>query len=69
MAYLSDVNLRALLTVLLERAGGEIHVSNDELYGAMMPEDGRAEPFVVDDTTEGVRVSLKRRGTDPAGRG
>lgn len=59
MNYLSDANLRAVLTVLVARAGGEVHVSNYELYEAMMPESGLAERFVVESTAEGIRVSIK----------
>jgi hypothetical protein len=59
MSYLSDVNLRAILTVLLERAGGEIQVSNEELYGAIMPDAGIAERFVVEETGAGVRIRIR----------
>jgi hypothetical protein len=59
MQYLSNVNLRAVLTVLVQRAGGEITVSNEELYDAMMPAEGTAEPFVVEETSTGVRISLR----------
>ncbi len=38
MVYLSDANLRAVLTVLVVRLGGEVHLTNEELYNAMMPE-------------------------------
>jgi hypothetical protein len=57
--YLSDANLRAVLTVLVARAGGEVHLTNKEIYEAMMPESGLAERFVVDSTADGVRVSIK----------
>jgi hypothetical protein len=57
--YLSDANLRAVLTVLVARAGGEVHLTNDEIYGAMMPESGLAERFVVESTADGVCVSIK----------
>jgi hypothetical protein len=59
MQYLSNVNLRAVLAVLVQRAGGEVIVSNEELYGAMMPAEGKAEPFVVEETPVGVRISLR----------
>jgi hypothetical protein len=59
MEYLSDANLRAVLTVLVARAGGEVHVTNDELYEAMMPASGLAERFVVESAADGVRVSIK----------
>lgn len=59
MDYLSDANLRAVLTVLVARAGGEVHVTNHELYEAMMPASGLAERFVVESTADGVRVSIK----------
>jgi hypothetical protein len=57
MAYLSDTNLRAVLVVLVARAGGTVEVSNEEMYDAMMPADG--EQFVVADTPDGVRVSVR----------
>jgi hypothetical protein len=59
MNYLSDTNLRAILTVLVMRSGGEVLVSNEELYEAMMPASGLLERFVVENTTEGVRISIK----------
>ena len=59
MPYLSNVNLRAILAVLVRRAGGEITISNEDLYDAMMPAEGRAEPFVVEETPTGIRVSVK----------
>jgi hypothetical protein len=62
MRYLSDVNLRAILTVLVERAGGEVHITNEELYGAMLPDAGIVERFVVEETGGGVRVGLQPSG-------
>jgi len=58
MAYLSDVNLRAVLVVLVGRAGGSVEISNEELYDAMMPDSGVNERFVVTETPGGVRVSV-----------
>lgn len=63
MAYLSDINIRAILTVLVARAGGVVHISNEELYDAMLPGSGRMERFRVTETTSGVTVSLA--GVDP----
>ena len=65
MTYLSNVNLRAVLAVLVRRAGGEIQLSNEELYDAMMPAEGRAEPFVIDETPTGIRISIKDDRTGP----
>lgn len=59
MNYLSDTNLRAILTVLVMRSGGAVLVSNEELYEAMMPASGLLERFVVENTAEGVRVSIR----------
>lgn len=58
MNYLSDMNLRAVLTVLVSRAGGEVVISNEELYDAMMPRDGR-ERFRVENTDAGIRVLIE----------
>jgi hypothetical protein len=58
MAYLSDVNLRAILVVLVARAGGSVEINNEELYDAMMPDSGQNERFSITETTEGVRVSI-----------
>jgi hypothetical protein len=58
MTYLSNVNLRAVLTVLVRRAGGEVQISNEELYDAMMPADGKTQPFVIDETSTGICVSI-----------
>ena len=59
MSYLSVTNLRAILTVLVVRSGGEVLVSNEELYEAMMPASGLVERFVVENITGGVRISIK----------
>ena len=59
MQYLSKVNLRAVMTVLVRRAGGEINISNEDLYDAMLPPVGRTEPFVVESTPTGLRISIK----------
>jgi len=59
VTYLSNVNLRAVLAVLVRRAGGELHISNEDLYDAMMPVEGTAEPFVVDETSTGIRITIK----------
>jgi hypothetical protein len=68
MSYLSDMNLRAVLTVLIERAGGEIYISNEELYDAIMPATGIAERFYVEETGVGVRVWIELAdGAQPNG--
>ena len=59
MVYLSDANLRAVLTVLVMRLGGEVLLTNEELYNAMMPESGIAERFVIEETANGVRVFVR----------
>ena len=59
MVYLSDANLRAVLTALVVRLGGEVHLTNEELYNAMLPESGVAERFVIEETASGVRVSVQ----------
>ena len=59
MAYLSDANLRAVLTVLVVRLGGEVQVTNEELYDAMMPASGTAERFIIEETAGGIRVSVR----------
>lgn len=59
MVYLSDANLRAVLTVLVMRLGGEVQLTNEELYNAMMPESGITERFVIEETPNGVRVSVR----------
>ncbi|MGA5305277.1 hypothetical protein ACPCHT_35600 [Nucisporomicrobium flavum] len=58
MPYLSDVNLRAVLAVLVERAGGTIEVANTELYDAMLPGHGLSERFLVEETVSGIRLSI-----------
>jgi hypothetical protein len=59
MPYLSDTNLRAVLTVLVVRLGGEVTITNEELYDAMMPGSGLAERFVIEETGTGLRVSVR----------
>ena len=58
MTYLSNVNLRAVLAVLVHRAGGEVQLSNEELYDAMMPAAGETRSFVIDETPTGIRISM-----------
>ncbi len=58
MAYLSDANLRAVLTVLVARLGGDVTVTNEELYDAMMPGHGLLERFVIEETPGGVHVMI-----------
>jgi hypothetical protein len=67
MAYLSDVNLRAVLVVLVGRAGGSVEISNEELYDAMMPDSGEMERFVLTETAGGVRVSVHGGQQEQAG--
>lgn len=61
MQYLSDVNLRAVLKVLIGRAGGTIEISNTELYDAMLPDSGQAERFRVEELRDGLRLTLVLR--------
>ena len=58
MRYLSDVNLRAVLTVLISRAGGTVEITNAELYDAMLPGHGMTERFLVKETDTGIRLSV-----------
>ena len=58
MRYLSDVNLRAVLTVLISRAGGTVEVTNGELYDAMLPGHRVTERFLVEETGSGIRLSV-----------
>jgi hypothetical protein len=57
-AYLSDVNLRAVLSVLISRSGGVVEVTNAEIYDCMLPGNGRTERFRVEETDVGLRLSL-----------
>jgi hypothetical protein len=59
MAYLSDTNLRAVLTVLLARLGGDVHITNEELYDAMMPGGGLSERFVLQETANGFHLLIQ----------
>lgn len=67
MVYLSDMNLRAVLVVLVARAGGSVEITNEELYDAMMPGSGRNERFLLAETDEGVRVSIQASQQERAG--
>jgi hypothetical protein len=57
--YLSDVNLRAVLHVLVRRAGGEIEITNAELYDAMLPEGGQRDRFEVLEVDDGLRIVVE----------
>jgi hypothetical protein len=41
------------------RLGGEVRITNEELYDAMMPASGVAERFVIEETAGGIRVSVR----------
>jgi hypothetical protein len=56
--YLSDVNLRAVLNVLIVRAGGTIEISNAELYDAMLPDSGHADRFQIEEMPDRLRLTL-----------
>jgi hypothetical protein len=56
--YLSDVNLRAVLIVLIERAGGSIDITNSHLYDAMLRSEGGDDGFRVVETATGLRLSI-----------
>jgi hypothetical protein len=58
MRYLSDVNLRAVLNVLVARAGGSVEITNAELYDAMLPDSGHAEGVHVEELPDGLRLTL-----------
>jgi hypothetical protein len=56
--YLSDVNLRAALNVMISRCGGTVDITNAELYDAMLPGSGQTERVVVEETGDGLRLSV-----------
>jgi hypothetical protein len=56
--YLSDVNLRAVLIVLIQRAGGSIDINNADLYDAMLHGEGGDDGFLVTETASGLRLSI-----------
>jgi hypothetical protein len=56
--YLSDVNLRAVLNVLISRAGGTVEITNAELYDAMLSGNGQTERFLVEEVESGLRLSV-----------
>ncbi|GAA3299003.1 hypothetical protein Dvina_20185 [Dactylosporangium vinaceum] len=65
MQYLSDVNLRAVLSVLINRAGGTIEISNSELYDAMLPDNGQGERFEIEEMPGSLRLTtVQRPGTN-----
>ena len=61
--YLGDVNLRAVLNVLIVRAGGTI--GNAELDDAMLPDRGQADRFHVEEMPDRLRLTLAPR-SNPA---
>jgi hypothetical protein len=53
----SDANVRAILAVLIRRAGGTIEIRNTELYDAMMKHHGSREgQFVIEEIGDGIRL-------------
>jgi hypothetical protein len=60
--YLSDVNLRAVLIVLIEQAGGNIDITNANLYDAMLRSEGGSDGFRVEETATGLRLSIASGG-------
>jgi hypothetical protein len=67
MEHLSNANLRALLTILVARAGGEVQVTNDEIYEAMMPSSGLVEHLVVESVVDGIHVSIRDSPSSESG--
>ncbi|MCW3818815.1 hypothetical protein ONA91_30675 [Micromonospora sp. DR5-3] len=61
MRYLSDVNLRAVLNVLIGRSGGTLEISNEELYDAMLPDHRHGERVLIEETETGLRLSIVAR--------
>jgi hypothetical protein len=61
MRYLSDVNLRAVLNVLIGRAGGTVEISNEELYDAMLPDHSHGERVLIEETGTGLRLTIVDR--------
>jgi hypothetical protein len=57
--YLSDVNLRAVLAVLIGRAGDSVEISNEELYEAMTRPGGQHDGFEINETPTGVRITRR----------
>jgi hypothetical protein len=57
--YLGDTNLRAVLIVLIARAGGRIDATNAEIYDAMLAGDRSAGGFEVEETSTGLRLSTR----------
>lgn len=56
----SDANVRAILAVLIHRAGGTIEIRNTELYDAMMQHHGSREgQFVIEETGDGIRLQAR----------
>jgi len=66
--YLSDVNLRAILAVLVVRAGGSVEISNEELYDAMTRPGGQHDGFEVNETPTGVRITRRSQAPGDADR-
>ncbi|MFI7430703.1 hypothetical protein ACIBPB_27280 [Micromonospora sp. NPDC049836] len=61
MRYLSDVNLRAVLNVLISRSGGHVEISNEELYDAMLPDRSHGDRVLIEETENGLRLSIVAR--------
>ncbi|WP_157437036.1 hypothetical protein [Actinoplanes subtropicus] len=67
MRYLSDVNLRAVLIVLIERAGGKLDTTNAQLYDAMLRGEGEPDGFLVEETESGCVFRSRRAPGEPRG--
>ncbi|MEV0570831.1 hypothetical protein [Dactylosporangium sp. NPDC050588] len=50
-----------MLSVLIDRAGGTIEISNGELYDAMLPDNGQAERFEIEELPSGLRLTTVPR--------
>ncbi|GAA2852991.1 hypothetical protein GCM10010517_10760 [Streptosporangium fragile] len=59
MSEPSDADIRAMMLVMIHRAGGAIEISNAELYEAMMPAGGSSTArFTMEETSSGIRIRL-----------
>jgi hypothetical protein len=63
MTDISEADLRAVLAVLVSRAGGTVQISRTEVYEVMRPAGGKPASIDIESTGQGVQVTVHPHST------
>jgi hypothetical protein len=65
LSHISDADLRAVLAVLVSRAGGTVEISRAEVHDVLRPAAGEPASIDIESTGQGVRVTVRAVGANP----